>query len=186
MTDADFPADTLPLMPPELPRGELNNARGKVGENFARSFFERLDFEKMFEVSFLGETWPTFDFLLEARVGEGPRPFAFLSVRATTQEPQAGGNLKVGLSAAEVARLNRHPAPTYLVGVDARGEPLVGFIASINDELDELSSLPPAYELNKSAAEALWDELVLFWRDRSASLPRGSRFRLPVNIEEDP
>ena len=185
MTDGEL-RGVVSLAAPRLSRGELNNARGKVGENFARSFFERLDFEKMFEVSFLGADWPTFDLLVEARVHKGPRPFAFVSVRATTREPLAGGNLRVGLSQDELERLNRHPAPTYLVGVDARDEPPVGYIASINDGRAALPSLPTTHPLDKAAAEALWDELVLFWGHRPASLPRGGRFRLPAHAEDTP
>ena len=117
MSDASPP----PLPPASaLSKGEERNASGKQGENFVPFFLERLDFEKRFEAKFLGDTWPLFDFLLEARVPEGPRPSAFLSVRSTTRPRRKSGHLPVGLSSDEVARMSAHPAPTYLIGVDVR------------------------------------------------------------------
>ena len=176
--------------PPPLPtgsalsQGKERGASGKQGENYVPFFLERLDFEKRFEVKFLGDTWPLFDFLLEAHVPYGPRPFAFLSVRSTKQPRQKSGNLEVGLSLDELRRMNAHPAPTYLIGVDVSTFPPEAFVASVNADIAKLPSLPVQHPLDKDAAAALWDEVVEFWYDRPASMPVASRFALTLPTDE--
>ena len=145
MSDGD--EELPPTADPVVSPGEARQAIGNHGEDYVRQAFSRLDLGKKFEVLHLGTSWPLFDFLIEARVTSGPRPFAFLSVRTTAQPRLASGNLRVHRAVEELRRMNDHPAPTCLVGVDAADYPSRGFLASANGELAGLRSLPAAFPL---------------------------------------
>src|SRR5215831_15198469 len=77
-----------------------------------------------FDAHFLGDKFPTFDFLVEL-VGAGQRrPYFFVQVKATregftTADPP---RLRVRVSKSDVRKMVLFRAPTYVVGVDEPGE----------------------------------------------------------------
>src|SRR4051812_2993790 len=72
-----------------------------------------------FRPRFLGEKAQTLDYLVEL-LDAGGAPFFFVQVKATRQgyTKRPPRRLKVGVSGADVRRLSRIPAPTYLAGTD--------------------------------------------------------------------
>lgn len=88
---------------------------------------------------------------------------------------RAGGRLKVQVPLDELQRLASYPAPTYIIGIDARAE--TGYIVSANDApTRSLASLPTTFPLDCQHLALLWQEVTTFWQQRPMQLHR-SAFR---------
>ncbi len=130
--------------------------------------------EPFFRPRFLGDKYPTFDYVVE--VADHPAYFFFAQVKATTKGYTKKENrLIVELGHVDVDRMIACPAPTYLIGIDAN-EIGLGYLLSINEPLERISSLTTKFRLECSVLEALRDEVVEYWTARNMTLT-GSRFQ---------
>lgn len=127
-----------------------------------------------FRPRFLGDKYPTFDFIVE--VVDHPAYFFFAQVKATTQGYTKEENrLLVQLHQADVDRMIACPAPTYLIGIDANAIG-VGYLLSVNEPRAHVPSLTTRFEIDCSVLKDLRDEVIEFWKSRDMVL-KGSRFR---------
>ncbi|MFN8539298.1 MAG: DUF4365 domain-containing protein [Thermomicrobiales bacterium] len=121
-----------------------------------------------FRLAFLGDTYPTIDYLVEL-VGAGGRfvPYFFVQVKTTAQGFTANGQLKVRVGRADLARLVTYPAPRYILGIDEPRE--VGYlVAALGPVSSGLSSLPVTHPLDLPALAVLYDEVRNFWGNHGA------------------
>ena len=126
-----------------------------------------------FRPRFLGDKYPTFDFIVE--LVDHPTYYFFVQVKGTTQGyTKDTDRLKVQVSQDDIDRMVAYPAPTYIVGIDVSlGR---GFLLSANEPRDRVASLTTSFEITCDALRVLQDEVHLFWSSRDMVLT-DSRFR---------
>jgi hypothetical protein len=134
--------------------------------------------EPYFRPHFLGEKFPTLDYLVELVGLTGRMAFFFVQVKTTrrglTRKPPA--RLKIKVEQADVDRMVVYPAPTYVVGIDERNEQ--AYIASVNRATHQaMSSLSTVHPMNASNLQLLWKEVEHFWRRKDMVL-KTSRFEI--------
>ncbi len=144
---------------------------GERGESIIRVLLTRFydQPEPRFRPHFLGEKYPTVDFLVEL-VGApaGIVPYFFVQAKATSQGyTMRDHRLKVQVSQADFQRLVSYPAPTYIIGVDEPRE--VGYIlAAISGRVARVPSLPTTHPLNETTLRALYEEVLRYWQTNAA------------------
>jgi len=129
----------------------------------------------LFRPTYLGDKWPTVDYLVEA-LGEGDRG-AFFFVQVKSSENANGGAIPVTVSDETMLRLRAVPAPVYVIGIDDVTES--GYILSANGHRGPLRSVPRTFPLDIDNRERLWREVVDFWHERTDLLPFTSVFQDP-------
>ncbi len=94
--------------------------------------------------------------------------YFFVQVKATKNGYTGTGpdeKLKVKVTKADIAKLKKVPAPTYVVGIDIVKE--CGFIVAITDETTaSLSGITTKFRINCRVIKALWSEVDTYWRAR--------------------
>ena len=120
----------------------------------------------IFRPQFLGDKWPTVDFIVELLGAGSGVPFFFVQVRTTRAGFTARQRrLKVGVSRHSLRRLGMLPAPTYVVGIDEVGE--AGYLVSANGESSsQITSMPTVHPIDRRRREQLWHEVYDYWRAR--------------------
>lgn len=127
-----------------------------------------------FRPRFLGDKYPTFDFIVE--LVDHPGYFFFAQVKATTQGyTRQEKRLLVKLDPIDMDRMVACPAPTYLIGIDVNHIG-VGYILSINEPRAPITSLTTKFKIDCSVLKFLRDEVMEYWHSRDMVL-KGSRFR---------
>jgi hypothetical protein len=131
--------------------------------------------EPYFRPRFLGDKYPTFDYLVEL-VGSEVY-FFFVQVKSTRQGYRRGRGsrrLRVNVDREDVERMVASPIPAYVVGIDEPQE--VGYLLSMNEPREEgLGGLPARHLLDCGNLELLWQEVRNFWASRNMVLT-GSHF----------
>jgi len=132
----------------------------------------------IFRPQFLGDKWPTVDFLVELVDAGAVTPYFFAQVKTTRDSYAKRTNrLKVRVSREDMMKLASYPAPTYVIGIDEIKEE--GYIISANGEwLSSMSSLSTMHPMNKTNQDLLYDEVNRFWA-RAKMSRRPSRFLDP-------
>src|ERR1022692_2194718 len=126
-----------------------------------------------FRPRFLGDKFPTFDYLVE--LVDHPTYYFFVQVKATTQGyTKDPVRLKVQVSADDIIRMVSCPAPTYVAGID--GEAGLGYLLSVNEARGHVASLITQFPINCGNLELLRDEVFAYWSSRNMVLA-GSYFR---------
>lgn len=152
----------------------MQNELGQRGENLFAIIITRFygRNKPIFRPQFLGDKWPTSDFIVELLdTSTTFTPYFFVQVRTTRQGYSKRKRLKVYVSAADMRRLAALPAPTYVVGIDDIMEE--GYIISANGEhLKVLNGLSTQYPLNKNTQDKLWQEITHYWEQMSQSHPQ--------------
>lgn len=146
----------------------MRNALGARGEAIFYVLMTEFHSEAgpIFRPQFLGDKWPTVDFIVEL-LGAGPGvPFFFVQVRTTRAGFTARQRrLKVRVSQQNLRRLSVLPAPTYVVGIDELGE--MGYLVSANGEsFSRMTSVPTVHPIDHHRREQLWHEVHEYWRAR--------------------
>src|SRR5947209_2029312 len=104
--------------------------------------------EAYFRPRFLGDRYPTFDYLVELVGSEAY--FFFAQVKATTlgYRPGKGGKrLRVDVDRKDVHRMVASPVPVYLVGIDEPKQ--AGYLLSMNEPRQSgLGGLPARHQLD--------------------------------------
>jgi hypothetical protein len=131
--------------------------------------------EPYFRPWFLGDKFPTFDYLVELVGSEAH--FFFVQVKATRQGYRAGRStrrLRVNVDREDVQRMIASPVPAYIVGIDEPQE--VGYLLSMNESRRTgLGGLPARHVLDCDNLLRLWQEVQNFWASRDMVLA-GSHF----------
>ncbi len=129
-----------------------------------------------FRPRFLGDKYPTFDYLVELVGSEAH--FFFVQVKSTRQGYRQGKKsrrLLVNVRRDDVQRMVASPIPAYVVGIDEPGK--LGYILSMNEPRKTgLGGLPDKHLLDGGNLEKLWHEVRNFWTSRNMMLV-GSHFR---------
>jgi hypothetical protein len=148
--------------------------------------------EPYFRPRFLGDKYPTFDYVVEL-VGHEAY-FFFVQVKATTLGYRKGKGvlrLRVNVPRKDLARMAASPVPTYVVGID---EPQRrGYILSVNEPRKGIGGLSTRHRLDCRNLRRLWQEVFNFWSSRDMTL-RGSYYLLkprplavrPEELRSDP
>jgi hypothetical protein len=127
-----------------------------------------------FRPRFLGDKYPTFDYIVE--VVDQPSYFFFVQAKGTTLGYTAEEHrLRVQVAQDDIDRMVACPAPTYVVGIDVNAIG-VGFLLSVNEPRDNVSSLTTRFRIDCGVLEQLRDEVIASWSSRNMTLT-GSRFR---------
>jgi hypothetical protein len=122
-----------------------------------------------FRPHFLGEKFPTLDYMVELVDGDHQSGFFFIQVRATREGYTGKGRLKVKVSKDDLNRMAEYPAPVYVIGIDEVGE--AGFLLSAHESSrTTLSSMPTDYPLNCENLKRLWEEVKSYWDHRDMRL----------------
>ena len=130
--------------------------------------------DPLFRPRFLGDKYPTFDYIVE--VVDHPAYFFFVQVKATALGyTQAPHRLKVQVPQEDIDRMVACPAPCYVVGMDVTAVGY-GFLLSVNEPREHVASLTTQFRIDCALLGQLRDELVTFWSSRNIVLA-GSRFR---------
>ena len=141
-----------------------------IGGRGEAIFFVRMtqptgpDREPLFRPHFLGEKFPTFDYLVELIDPEAKPSYFFVQVRSTSRGYTAAvpARLKVRVPQDDINRMLSYPAPTYVVGIDDNTEQ--AFIGSVNGpSMSRIVSLPTSYPLDPTNIQRLWREVKSFW-----------------------
>jgi hypothetical protein len=152
---------------------------GERGEGLFRVLITRFaeGEEPLSRPRFLGEKAQALDFLVEVATTLPPTAFFFVQVRTTGRGLTKANRLKVSLEETECQRILDYPAPTYLIGIDARAAEERGYIISINDgPARRVASMSTRFPLNNDNLKLLRDEIVDFWSSKDMKV-RASRFR---------
>lgn len=129
--------------------------------------------EPFFRPRFLGDKFPTFDFLLE--LVDHPAQYFFVQVKTTTQGfTQQPAKLKVQVSQADVNWMVACPAPSYVVGIDEPNK--TGYLLSMNEPRDHVASLITDFKIDCTVLEQLADEVRGYWSSHNTVLS-DSRFK---------
>jgi hypothetical protein len=131
--------------------------------------------EPYFRPRFLGDKFPTFDFLLEL-VGSEDH-FLFVQVKATRKGCRGSSGsrrLRVNVDREDVRKMAASPVPSDVVGIDEPQE--VGYPLSMNEPRQAgLGGIPTRHLLNRDNLARLWQEVRAFWMGRDMVLT-GSHF----------
>jgi hypothetical protein len=131
--------------------------------------------EPFFRPRFLGDKYPTFDYLVELVGSE--EYFFFVQVRSTRQGYRKGSGtsrLRVNVGREDVQKMFASPIPAYVVGIDEPQE--LGFVLSMNEPRQAgLGGLPTTHPLDCRNLRRLWQEVQAFWTSRNMVLV-GSNF----------
>jgi hypothetical protein len=126
--------------------------------------------EPYFRPRFLGDKYPTFDYLVELVGSEAY--FFFVQVRATRQGYRQGRGirrLRVNVGKEDVQRMVASPVPAYVAGID---EPQrLGYLLSMNEpRRTGLGGLPARHLLDCDNLQRLWQEVHNVWAGRDMVL----------------
>jgi len=122
----------------------------------------------LFKPQFLGDKWPTVDFIVELiDYASKVVPYFFVQVKTTQQGyTKKDRRLKIQVAASDARRLTSFPAPPYVVGIDEVNE--IAYITSANRRPQHgLKSLSTQFPINEQTQNALYEEVEQFWRDFS-------------------
>jgi hypothetical protein len=121
-----------------------------------------------FNPIFLGEKNEALDYLVELTGIEIGTPFFFVQVKSTKlgyTSDVGNRRLRVKVPKESIEKIQRYPAPTYLVGVDDRKSR--SFIMAILAGTPRgFSSMTTRYPLNCVNLRRLWCEVRDYWRGR--------------------
>jgi hypothetical protein len=130
-----------------------------------------------FDPTFLGEKTEAKDFLVNLIRPESGDAHFFVQVKATRNGYTGTGpdeKLTVQVTKADIAKLKKVPAPTYVVGIDIVKE--CGFIIAItNATTGSISGITTRFRINCRVIKALWKEVDAYWKARKM-LAATSRF----------
>jgi hypothetical protein len=129
-----------------------------------------------FAAQFLGDKFPTFDFLVELVGGGDRRPYFFVQVKTTRagMTTTAFPRLRVGVKKSDVRKMVKFQAPTYVIGIDEpKGE---AYIVAVYGKMSNgFSSMSTQHPLNPATLQLLWKEVKEYWNRRDMRR-RESRF----------
>jgi hypothetical protein len=117
------------------------------------------------------EKYPTIDFHVELLQPRSEKAHCYVQVKATEQGLGGDGPdrmLKVRVSRADVKRLRRMPAPTYVVGIDVTKELGEAYIMAIDKSLaGAINGLPARHRFDCRALRKLWLEVDAYWKAKN-------------------
>ena len=122
---------------------------------------------------FLGDKFPTFDYLLQ--LVDHPGYYFFVQVKTTTQGmTTSSAKLKVQVSRTDADRMVAWQAPSYIVGIDEPSK--TGYLLSVNEQRDHVPSLITTHKIDGEVLSRLASEVHRYWASRDMVL-RNSQFK---------
>ena len=116
----------------------------------------------------LGEKYPTIDFHVDLLDPTAEKAHCYVQVKATEQGFEGEGparKLKVRVPKADVIKLRRFPAPTYVVGIDVTKELGEAYVMAIDRNVaGAINGLPAKHRLDCRALRKLWQEVDTYWK----------------------
>ena len=129
--------------------------------------------EPYFRPRFLGDKFPTFDYLLE--LVDNPGYYFFVQVKTTTKGfTMNPPKLKIQVSQTDVDRMVGWQAPSYVVGIDEPNQ--AGYLLSVNEPRDHVPSLTSTFKIDGRVLAQLATEVQQYWASRNMVLA-GSQFK---------
>jgi hypothetical protein len=130
--------------------------------------------EPYFRPRYLGDKFPTFDYLIELVGSEAF--FFFAQVKSTRRgyrKSKGTKRLRINVGKEDVRRMHSSPIPAYVVGIDEPGE--VGYLHSMNEPRRAgIGGLPATYKLDCNNLQVLWQEIYDFWASRNMVLSKSN------------
>jgi hypothetical protein len=106
----------------------------------------------LFRPHILGDKWPFVDFLVQLEgVGRHVACF-FAQVKTTTRGFNDRGRLRVSMSKKQVVGMSGYSIPTYVIGVDERGED--AYIAALRSRASGFSSMTARHPSRSRTAQS--------------------------------
>ena len=129
--------------------------------------------EPYFRPRFLGDKFPTFDFIVE--LVDNPAYYFFVQVKTTTKgyTKTAPHRLLVQVSQDDIDWMVACPAPAYVVGIDSSLG--AGYLLSVNEARDHVASLTTSFRIDSVVLPNLAAEVAGYWASRDMVL-KGSQF----------
>lgn len=116
----------------------------------------------LFDPTFLGDKYPTVDFLVDILDGGKSVGFFFIQVKATETTTPAATAVAATIKDEKYDMLVGIPVPTFLVGVDSVNER--SFIIAATPSTSKPSSIPMTHDLGLAVVRSrLHKEMVDFW-----------------------
>ena len=119
----------------------------------------------LFRATFLGEKYPTVDFIVDVLDHrDRSLAFFFVQVKGTAGANASSGRIPVDVAAERFNLLVRIPAPTFVIGVDVVAETSF-LVAAHRSRKSNVSSITKAYCLSDDEVKIkLYEEVLAFWR----------------------
>ena len=157
------------------------NIIGQRGENLFATIISKFIINEnahLFSPEFLGDKYPSVDYIVDLLKYNKSKAFFFVSVRSTrigyTKKEK---KLKVKFPKNNLDNLKKIPIPTYLVGIDEENEK--GYIISVqNLKVDKISSLSTKYPINQKNIVLLWNEVKNYWKKSNELAKFNSKFKI--------
>lgn len=148
-----------------------NNDQGDLGEAIFNLALSR---DALFRPKHLGEKWPVSDFYVELK-GIEEKLFFVVQVKSSRRGLDTNSKLKLTAPKANLNKLRKYYAPTYLAGIDVKTEKV--YLKPINKNVSSnISSLTTTFELNKTNRKKLYADVKRFWK-KSGLLTYKSKFK---------
>jgi hypothetical protein len=164
-----------------MPDNNERNRIGKRAENIFSVLIGKYVTNKnchLLNPEFLGDKYPSVDFIVDLEQYDKSKAFFFVSVRATRNGyTQAENKLKVQFPKDDLDELKKMPVPTYLVGIDEKDEK--GYILSVNGLIEQnVSSLSTQHPIDEQNIEFLWSEVKDYWDNSNELAKFISKFKI--------
>ena len=127
-----------------------------------------------FRPRFLGDKYPTFDFIVE--LVDHPQYYFFVQVKTTTKgyTKKPPHRLLVKVTQNDIDRMVACPAPSYVVGIDDPGQ--IGFLLSINESRSQMTNMTTQFPIDCKLLKKLATEVRNYWTSRNMIL-KDSQFK---------
>lgn len=144
----------------------MNDSVGRLGEVLFELLITRYYDRRysLFRPQFLGDKFPTVDYLVELHKYPGRFvPYFFVQVKTTSRGyTKKDHRLKIRVPSQDMRKLSSYPAPVYLVGVNSIDE--CAYLACVPHTCRKaVTSLSTQFPIDRSAQDILWHEVKDFW-----------------------
>lgn len=142
--------------------GWLANVIGERGEKlFEIAITDYRQFDRpLFRTAFLGDKWPSLDFVVELIGVKNSTPIFYVQVKSTAKDIE-NETLEITLDSKKAKLFANIPGPTYLIGVHEPTKRV--FIRAVNDGRQGVYRIPTSHELTPANLQILHDEVKAFW-----------------------
>jgi hypothetical protein len=153
-------------------------SKDDIGERGQAMFFVMMTelcgrSEPYFRPRFLGDKFPTFDYLLE--LVDYPGFFFFVQVKTTKKGfTRKLHKLRIQVSQRDVDRMVAWQVPSYVVGIDEPSQ--AGYLLSVNEPRQRVASLDSRFKIDCTVLAQLAAEVQQFWSSRNMVLTN-SKFK---------
>jgi Domain of unknown function (DUF4365) len=148
-----------------LTKAELHDVRGERGEKIL--FLRLTDYapsKPLFRPGFLGDKWPSVDYLVELRSVRKRTPYFLAQAKSTGATlSKTARNVSISTKRRDIERLLRLPGPTYIFGIHEPSQRV--FVRSVHrgEKVKAITRIPLSHELTRENLRSLHKEVREFW-----------------------